>query len=72
MQNWGTLGSSHKIPECKADRTVVTVMAFARTEGYYAPEIALGQLSAKADVYSYSVVSMLLKFTIHVVHLHRE
>lgn len=53
----GDFGFAYQIPELKMGRTVITAPTFARTEGYYAPEVAHGQISPKADVYSYGVVS---------------
>lgn len=53
----GDFGFAYEIPEVKKGRTMVTTPTFARTEGYYAPELVHGQLSSKCDVYSYGVVS---------------
>lgn len=53
----GDFGFALELPESSS--TVVTAPSFARTEGYYAPELVSGQLSAKSDVYSFGVVSSL-------------
>ena len=53
----GDFGFAYEVPEVKQGRTMVTAPSFARTEGYYAPELVHGQVSAKCDVYSYGVVS---------------
>ena len=39
-------------------KTFLTARSFARTEGYYPPEIVRGQISPKSDVYSYGVVRL--------------
>ena len=53
----GDFGFSYEIPQHKLGRTFVTAPSLGRTEGYYAPEVAHGEISPKADVYSYGVVS---------------
>lgn len=54
----GDFGFSYEIPQHKLGRTFVTAPSLGRTEGYYAPEVAHGQISPKADVYSYGVVTL--------------
>ncbi len=61
----GDFGFALQLPEVDKGRTYVTTATFARTEGYYAPELHHGQLSPKCDVYSYGVVS--LRWSIKVV-----
>ena len=51
----GDFGFSYEIPQHKLGRTFVTAPSLARTEGYYAPEVAHGQISPKADIYSWLV-----------------
>ena len=41
-------------------RTVCTAIGIARTDGYCAPEVLVGNYSLKSDVYSYGIVRYLL------------
>ena len=52
----GDFGFAFETPEVKDGKTFVTAKAFAKTEGYYPPDIVRGQISPKSDVYSYGVV----------------
>ncbi len=73
----GDFGFALQLPEVHQGRTVVRATSFARTEGYYAPELHHGRLSPKCDVYSYGVVSLnffkclicgTVNLVIHFVH----
>ena len=53
----GDFGFAHELPRVVGDHTLLKAPDFARTEGYYPPELTAGLLSPKSDVYSYGVVS---------------
>ena len=42
-------------------RSLFTSKYFARSEGYYANEVASGKYSDKSDVFSYGIVSYFLR-----------
>jgi len=52
----GDFGFSVELPRVVGDRTLLKAKTFARTEGYYPPELCEGLYSPKSDVYSYGVV----------------
>ena len=52
-------GFSVELPKVREDgRSMFTAKGFARSEGYYPPELMYGRYSPKSDVYSYGVVSL--------------
>lgn len=53
----GDFGFSVQLPRTVGDRTLLKAPYFARTEGYYPPELSEGLFSPKSDMYSYGVVS---------------
>ncbi len=67
----GDFGFCLEIPQVDRGRTHVTAPMFARTEGYYAPELTHGELSTKSDVYSYGVVSLHYPHHHHRQHAYR-
>ena len=54
----GDFGFSVELPKQRDGKSMFTSKMFARTEGYFAPEIASGKYSHRSDVYSYGVVSI--------------
>ena len=55
----GDLGFAHELPRVVSDRTLLTAKYFARTEGYYPPELSEGLYSPKSDMYSYGVAGIM-------------
>ena len=47
------------MPKHSSGRTLVSAPLFARTDGYFAPEMIGRKVSPKSDVYSFGVVSLL-------------
>ena len=45
-----------ELPKVVGDRTLLKAPCFARTEGYYPPELSEGLFSPKSDMYLYGVV----------------
>ncbi len=56
----GDFGFATNEPQHQEGRTLVTAPLIARTDGYFAPELIGRRFSAKSDVYSYGVVSLLI------------
>jgi serine/threonine protein kinase len=54
----GDFGFSVELPKQRDGKSMFTSKMFARTEGYFAPEIASGKYSHRSDVYSYGVVAL--------------
>ncbi len=66
----GDFGFAVELPRMVGDHTLLTATAFARTEGYYPPEISPGLYSPKSDVYSYEVVRHLsLELNRDIMHI---
>ena len=57
-------GFSIYLPQIQQNKTMVTALLIARTEGYFPPELTSGKFSDKSDVFSYGVVR--LKFMWYV------
>ena len=49
-------GFSIELPQQVAGRSLFTSKFFARSEGYYASEVASGKYSERSDVFSYGIV----------------
>ena len=45
------------MPRHSSGRTLVSAPMFARTDGYFAPELIGRRVSPKSDIYSFGVVS---------------
>ena len=58
----GDFGFAVELPRVVGDRSLINSESFARTEGYYPPELSEGRFGPKSDMYSYGIVSC-LQFT---------
>ena len=54
----GDFGFAIDMPKHSSGRTLVSAPLFARTDGYFAPELIRRKVSPKSDVYSFGVVSL--------------
>ena len=55
----GDFGFALELPRVLGDRSLLNAASFARTEGYYPPELSEGRHGPKSDVYSYGIVSLI-------------
>ena len=49
----GDFGFAVELPRVVGGRTLLDSVSFARTEGYYPPELSEGRFGPKSDMYSY-------------------
>lgn len=59
----GDFGFAMDMPEHRSGQTLVSAPLIARSDGYFAPELINGKISAKSDVYSFGVVSISIIYT---------
>ena len=55
----GDFGFSWKLPDMEGTRSVFTARGFAVSKGYHGDELTCGQVSTKADVFSYGIVRVI-------------